>query len=92
MPQLLFGLRFRSRATTFLDKMPSGELRARLSKKARALISNPHPNGCEKLTNVTMEDLDVWRIRVGDYRILYAVTPAEVIVMDIAHRREVYRR
>jgi mRNA-degrading endonuclease RelE of RelBE toxin-antitoxin system len=33
----------------------------------------------------------VWRIRSGVYRILYVVRPAEIIVIDIDHRKDVYR-
>ncbi len=53
-----------------------------------ALEQTPRPLRCRKL-----QATDQWRIRVGDYRILYRVDdPArEVTVMRVAHRRDVYR-
>ena len=54
-----------------------------------SLETDPVPPGCKKLKN-----RDGWRVRVGDYRILYFADKAahEVPVGVIAHRREVYRR
>jgi mRNA interferase RelE/StbE len=53
------------------------------------LATNPRPPGAAKLAG-----RDDFRIRVGDYRIVYAVDDRErlVIVARIAHRRDVYRR
>jgi mRNA interferase RelE/StbE len=53
------------------------------------LADNPRPPGCRKLTG---SDRD-WRIRVGDYRVVYEIDDKnrEVRVMRIRHRREVYR-
>ena len=50
---------------------------------------NPRPAGSVKLAG-----RDDFRIRVGDYRIVYAVDDAQalVIIARIAHRRDVYRR
>ncbi len=50
---------------------------------------NPRPPGCKKLVGE-----DGYRIRTGDYRILYAVDDRSRIVRvyRIGHRREVYRR
>jgi mRNA interferase RelE/StbE len=38
-------------------------------------------------------DSDFWRIRVGDYRVIYEVQDRELIVLvvEVAHRREAYR-
>jgi mRNA interferase RelE/StbE len=54
-----------------------------------ALADAPRPPGVVKLAG-----RDDYRVRVGDYRIVYAVDDAErlVLVARIAHRREVYRR
>lgn len=78
-------------ATAFLDRMPTGKLRAQVAKKCRSLIANPHPPGCKKLKGVTDGDEPVWRIRSGDYRILYVVRKIEVIVLNIDDRKDVYR-
>jgi mRNA interferase RelE/StbE len=54
-----------------------------------ALSAEPRPAGATKLAG-----RDDFRIRVGDYRIVYAVDDRnrQIIVARIAHRRDVYRR
>jgi mRNA interferase RelE/StbE len=61
---------------------------SRILDAIRALGITPRPVGCRKLT-----DRDGWRIRVGDYRVVYEVDDARrtVTVLDIGHRRDVYR-
>ena len=59
---------------------------------ARVLLSfedEPFPANCKKLKN-----RDGWRVRVGDYRILYFADKAarQIVVGAIAHRRDVYRK
>ena len=70
-----------------LSRLPT-QMQARIAKAILVLESNPFPHGCKKLKN-----RDGWRIRVGDYRILYfADTKTKQIVIGvIGHRREVYR-
>ena len=91
MARELWALAFGPAATRFLSGMPPGKVRARIIKKAKTLINNPHQPGCKKLVNVKEETDSVWRIRSGDYRILYVVREQEVIVLDIDHRKDVYR-
>ena len=59
-----------------------------LKKKILSLASNPRPFGCQKLTNE-----DGYRLRMGDFRILYRIDDAskEVIIDRVKHRREAYR-
>jgi mRNA interferase RelE/StbE len=54
-----------------------------------ALAADPRPAGAVKLAG-----RDDYRIRVGDYRVVYAIADAHrvIIVARIAHRSEVYRR
>jgi mRNA interferase RelE/StbE len=54
-----------------------------------SLATNPRPNGATTLVGYA----HFWRIRVGDYRIIYAIQykRVTVLVVHIAHRREVYR-
>jgi mRNA interferase RelE/StbE len=61
---------------------------ARIDRKILALAENPRPHGCKKLRGYK----DQWRIRVGDWRVLYAVDDAVklVSITRVAHRREVY--
>jgi mRNA interferase RelE/StbE len=62
----------------------------RIIPQIRILAENPRPSGCRKLTGSKND----WRIRVGDYRVLYEIDEKAraVRVMRVRHRREVYRR
>ena len=62
--------------------------RQRIVTRIGTLANNPRPKGVEKLSGD-----DKYRIRQGDYRILYAIAGAELIVtvVRIANGREVYR-
>jgi mRNA interferase RelE/StbE len=61
---------------------------ARIFPKIIELGTDPRPVGCKKLRG----GRDAWRIRIGDYRVIYAINDEEkrVKVTRIAHRREVY--
>ena len=63
---------------------------ARLDRKILTLAANPRPAGCKKLKGYK----DLWRIRVGDWRIVYIIEDAakRVSITRVAHRREVYER
>jgi mRNA interferase RelE/StbE len=60
---------------------------ARILKKIRALSKDARPPGCLKLT-----DEDGYRIRTGDYRILYRIDDAlkRIYIYRIKHRKDVY--
>lgn len=60
----------------------------RLAPEIDALASDPRPAGCLKVKG----EQNLWRIRVGDYRIGYEIDDAarEVTVIRIGHRREFY--
>jgi len=60
----------------------------RIQPRIRELANDPRPPGCKKLRGAR----NLWRIRVGDYRVVYTVndTAKTVDVTRIAHRREVY--
>ncbi len=63
--------------------------RIRIIEKIRSLSSDPNPAGSEKLSGDSK-----YRIRQGDYRILYEIfeTTLIIVVVRIAHRREAYRK
>lgn len=65
------------------------DIRRRVRDDVLRLAGNPRPNGAEQLEGKP----GLWRIRTGDYRIVYTVRDAElvVLVVKIAHRRETYR-
>jgi mRNA interferase RelE/StbE len=70
-----------------LEVLPDNVL-ARVVRKLEALGDTPRPAGCKKLKGYK----DQWRVRVGDWRVVYIVDDAAklVSVTRIAHRREVY--
>ena len=72
-----------------LKRLPSF-LFHRIIPHIKSLAQNPRPAGCHKL----MGSKNDWRIRMGDYRILYEVDEKAkaVRVMRVRHRREAYRR
>ncbi|MBF0213381.1 MAG: type II toxin-antitoxin system RelE/ParE family toxin [Magnetococcales bacterium] len=61
----------------------------RIIRKAVDLGLDPHPPGSRKLTGTP----NLWRIREGDYRIIYAIEDDRLVVLivKVGHRREVYR-
>jgi mRNA interferase RelE/StbE len=64
--------------------------RQRIIRAIDALAVAPRPEGCKTLDSRKK----VYRIRVGDYRVVYQVRDAElrVLVVALGNRREVYRQ
>jgi mRNA interferase RelE/StbE len=60
----------------------------RIDRKILTLAENPRLSGCKKLRGYK----DQWRVRVGDWRVLYVIDDATrlVTITRVAHRREVY--
>ena len=71
-----------------LRRLGAAEFR-RITARIKVLAEDPRPSGCRKIVG---SDRD-WRIRVGDYRIIYEIDDAAraVRVMRVRHRRESYR-
>ncbi len=69
-----------------LEAVPKKD-RQRIVTKIRNLSVEPRPSGCERLSGH-----DLYRVRQGNYRVLYTVQDAElvVVIVMIGHRREVY--
>lgn len=66
----------------------SPEAKRRVQAMIELLADNPRPPAAEKLTA-----RPEWRVRSGDYRVLYRIEDAvlTVIIVDAGHRREIYR-
>jgi len=66
----------------------SDEFYSQVKGSIWSLSDNPRPHGCAKL-----KARDGWRIRVGDYRVIYDIDDEQKIVtiVHIGHRRDVYR-
>ncbi len=67
----------------------SPEIHERVISAIRGLATIPRPPGCRKLAGGKND----WRIRVGDYRVIYEIADEirVVRVNRVRHRREVYR-
>ena len=70
-----------------MDNLPRA-IHARISRRILSLEDNPRPRGVKKLSG-----REEYRLRVGDYRVLYTVddTDSMVTIFAIGHRREVYQ-
>lgn len=86
---MAYRLEFTPTADRQFRKLPA-QLRARLKPHIDALAQNPRPSGIKKLGG----ENNVYRLRVGDYRILYEVRDEVllVLVVKVGHRREIYRK
>ncbi|MCK4528141.1 type II toxin-antitoxin system RelE/ParE family toxin [candidate division WOR-3 bacterium] len=83
MSYSLFILR---RAQKELSKIPK-DIYDRIKEAILNLSENPRPVGCQKLRG-----RDGWRIRIGDYRIIYEFDdgPNSITILHIGHRRDIY--
>lgn len=87
----LYGFAFTEPALEFLESCVHGKLRSQIKRRIEALAANPTPPGSKKLVGVMDGEYAVYRVRQGDYRILYSIRPIIVVILDIDHRKDVYR-
>ena len=82
-----YSLEIKSSAKKELDALDN-VLFARIDRKILTLAENPRPAGCKKLKG----HRDLWRVRVGDWRVIYIIddSTTRVSITRVAHRREVY--
>lgn len=71
-----------------LDKLPA-QIQERIALALALLRDTPRPPNAKKLHG----DKDLYRVRVGDYRIIYGIHDKKllILVIRLAHRREAYR-
>ena len=83
-----YRVEFKPSAAKAVEKLPRPAQR-RVVAAAEALGDNPRPDGCRKLEG----EPDLYRVRVGDYRLVYAVRDRVllVLIVRVGHRRDVYR-
>ena len=67
----------------------SNHILSQILKKIAHLEIQPFPHGCKKL----VESESLYRIRTGDYRIIYEVNKSlnQIIIHYVRHRKDVYR-
>lgn len=82
-----YSLHIKRSAAKELEAVPLKD-RTRLIKRIQGLAREPRPPGCEKLSGE-----EKYRLRQGDYRILYEIVDQRLIVtvVKIGNRRDVYR-
>lgn len=75
-------------AERVLKRLPASAL-SKVVPAIRALALNPRPLGCRKMAGRE----DIYRIRVGTYRIIYEILDEKLIihVLKVGHRKDVYR-
>jgi mRNA interferase RelE/StbE len=83
----MYRVDLRRHAQRALDKLPKSDFQA-VIESIKALVQTPRPKGIEKVKSTGL-----WRIRQGDYRIIYAIDVNEqlVSVVRVGHHREIYR-
>ncbi|MBU6389720.1 type II toxin-antitoxin system RelE/ParE family toxin [Patescibacteria group bacterium] len=88
MKKIRYTILYRESVAKDLKKIP-WEYRAQIVKKIQTLAVDATPVGSVKLRG----SVDLYRIRQGEYRIIYELRNNELIVMviKIGHRREVYQ-
>lgn len=71
-----------------LERIPPKD-RDRIAEKIRSLSSDPRPTQAKKLSGE-----EKYRIRQGDYRILYQIQEdiVMIVIVKIGHRRDVYKK
>lgn len=84
----LYNVKLMPQAQKDLDGF-SGKLLSRFEEVILGLYDEPRPHNCKKLSGGGSR----WRIRVGDYRVLYEIDDSQkfVNIYRIAHRKEVYK-
>ena len=85
---MAYRIEFSRRANREFGKLPS-QILSRIRPRIESLSLNPRPKDSKKLAGSE----NVWRIRVGDYRVVYEVYDRIlfILVVRVAHRRDVYR-
>jgi mRNA interferase RelE/StbE len=84
----MYFITFKKSAEKEFEKLPSQVIR-RISTAIDALSNNPRPAGSKKLEG---QKESLWRIRIGDYRVIYLVEDVIKIVeiRRIGHRKDIY--
>ena len=83
----MYVVKLKRSAEKELEKLPAS-IHDKIITTLLALKDDPRPRNSKKL-----HGREGWRIRVGDYRVLYLILESEKImeIISVAHRKEVYR-
>lgn len=85
---MAYRIEVKPQAEKALARIPNPH-RRRVAKAIDSLARVPRPSGCVKLAGAD----DAYRLRVGDYRIVYQIVDRVLVVyvIRVAHRKDVYR-
>ena len=85
---MAFALFIKSSAAKESENIPKAT-KDRIRQAISGLMQDPLPRGVKKLQG----RIDVYRIRIGDYRVLYEINhhDKKVVVLSVLHRKEAYR-
>jgi mRNA interferase RelE/StbE len=85
----VYRLVIKSSAAKELDAVGQKADRTRLVASIQELAEQPKPVGAEKLSG----HIDLYRIRVGNYRVVYEIDNEQIVVtvIKVGHRKEIYR-
>ena len=88
MSEVAFIIQIEDRAEKTLKSLEKQD-RVRIKRGIDQLKENPRGNNCKPLKGFH----GIWRLRVGDYRVIYSIKDDQllVLVLEVGHRREVYR-
>ncbi len=83
-----FTVQYKKSAEKDLESLPTGIVQ-RIHDAILELAKNPRPFGCRKLKGFDNK----YRIRIGDYRVIYEIHENTVVVLivQISHRKDAYR-
>ena len=84
----MYKITIKKTANKELESLPN-KIAAKIAQVVYSLSNDPRPQGCKKLKG-TYEPL--WRIRIGDYRVIYIIDDAIKIVdiQKVGHRKDIY--
>jgi mRNA interferase RelE/StbE len=83
-----YSVTFARSARKELEKLPPSAAQ-RVIERIEILMTHPRPSGAIKLHG----NKDLWRLRVGDYRVIYSIDDSTRVIdiSAVRHRRDVYR-
>ena len=85
----MYLIRFKKSAEKEIEKLPASVVK-KIAPAINSLAKDPRPKGAKKLESKE----EIWRIRIGDYRVLYAIEDVIKIieVRNIGHRKDIYKK
>jgi mRNA-degrading endonuclease RelE of RelBE toxin-antitoxin system len=87
----LYGFAYIEAALKYLESAVPMKIRGQIRRCIEKFAANPTPLGAKKLLGILDGEHPVYRVRQGDYRILYSVRPIIIVIPDMGHRKDVYR-